>query len=483
MKKIKKASKTKKLKKISRTEKITLEKAKTAKVSKQGLDLFFKAENIALIGASHEVNKIGNVLFKNLIGAKTVFPVNPNVDVIMNRHSFKSVLEIEEKIDLAIIAVKAELVPDVVEQCGKKKIKAVLIISSGFSEVGNEKLNAKLKGILEKYDIKCIGPNCLGILDLHSELDAIFLTQQRLKRPDQGKIAFLSQSGALGGALLGNMADKKIGISKFISYGNAINLNECDFLEYLGDDPETSVICFYVEQIRDGKRFIEVAKKISKEKPIIVLKGGMTEQGNKATLSHTGSLAGDARIYSGVFKQVNAIQVRNLEDLFSVANLFEKFSDFKEKIKGKRVQVITNGGGYGIICSDKIVEDNLELSELSQMTKVKLKKFMPVFANIGNPLDLMGDVTNERYKLALEACLDDNNIDLVLLVVLYQTPLINEDIVGIISQAQDLKKKPIVVVMNSNKFEESIKEDLEEKGVACFEFPEEAVRAIEKFLK
>ncbi len=482
MKKQKNARKSKTFSTYQKTS-FSTEVKKTAKLSKQGLDIFFKAENIALIGASHELNKIGNVLFKNLIGSKTVFPVNPNVEVIMNRHSFKSVLEIEEKIDLAIIAVKAEFVPDVVEQCGKKKIKAVLIISSGFSETGNEKLNNKLKNVLDKYNIKCIGPNCLGIYDSYSELDAIFLTQQRLKRPEQGKIAFLSQSGALGGALLGNMADKKIGISKFISYGNAINLNECDFLEYLGNDAETKVICFYVEQIKDGKRFIEVAKKISKEKPLIILKGGMTEQGNKATLSHTGSLAGDARVYSGVFKQVNAIQVENMEDLFSVASLFDKFSDFKEKIKGKRIQVITNGGGYGIVCSDNIAKSNLELSELAPTTKTKIKKFMPAFANIGNPLDLMGDVTNERYKLALEACLDDTNIDLILLVVLYQTPLINGDIVEIISQAQKLRKKPIIVVMNNNKYEESIQESLEEKEVACFEFPEDAIRAIEKFLK
>ena len=282
----KKVNKTKP--KTARKREIIESKPEKVKISKQGLDGFFKAENLALIGASHEINKIGNVLFKNLIKTKTVFPVNPNIDVIMNRHSFKSVLEIEDKIDMAIIAVKAELVPEVVEQCGKKKIKNVLIISSGFAEAGNKKLNEKLKNCLEKYDIKCIGPNCLGIYDAYSDLDAIFLTQQRLKRPTQGKISFISQSGALGGALLGTMADRKIGISKFVSYGNAINLNECDYLEYLGNDPETSVICVYVEQIKDGKRFLEIGKKVAKEKPIIVLKGGMTEKGNKAAMSHTG---------------------------------------------------------------------------------------------------------------------------------------------------------------------------------------------------
>jgi len=475
--------------KIKDTNIIKMKKTKTArkiiktvKLAKnpKGLDAFFKAENIALIGASHEQNKIGNVLMKNLLKNKTVFPVNPNVDLIMNRHCFKTVLEIEDKIDFALIAVKAEFVPDVVEQCGKKKIKNVLVISSGFSEIGNEKLNENLKSKLEKYNINCIGPNCLGIYDSFSELDAIFLSQQRLKRPLQGKISFLSQSGALGGAMLGNLAEKKIGISKFISYGNAINLNECDFLEYLSEDENTSVICFYVEQIRDGKRFLEVAKKVSSKKPLIVFKGGVTEQGNRAALSHTGSLAGDSKIYEGIFRQVNAIQVDNLEDLFFVANLFEKFENFKNI--DEKIQVITNGGGYGIICADQIEKNGLKLAEFSPKIKEKLKKEIPQ-VNITNPLDLMGDVTNERYKIALDNCLNDPANDLILLVVLYQTPLINEDIVEVVSGMNNKRKKPIVLVIQKTESEFNISEMLEDKGLACFEFPENEIRVLKKFLR
>ena len=465
-------------KKIKTVKKVKVIK-KSMEKQKQGLSAFFKAENIALIGASHEPNKIGNVLMKNLLKNKTVFPVNPNADVIMNRHSFKSVLEIEDKIDLAIIAVKAEFVPEVVEQCGKKKIKNVIIISSGFSEIGNEKLNEQLRLKLEKYNIKCIGPNCLGIYDSYSELDAIFLTPQRLKRPIQGKISFVSQSGALGGAMLDNMAEKRMGISKFISYGNALNLNECDYLEYLMNDENTGVVCLYVEQIKDGKRFLEVAKKLTKSKPLIVFKGGVTEAGNKAALSHTGSLAGDSKIYEGVFKQVGAIQVENLEDLFSVANLFEKFGNLK---KGVKIQTITNGGGYGIICTDQIAKNNLKLAEFSSKTREKLKKELPAIINIGNPIDLMGDVTNERYKIVLNACLEDSNIDIILLVVLYQTPLINEDIVDVILEAYEKNKKPIVVVIPKSS-ESSVTDSLSEKGVVLFEFPENAIRVLKKFIE
>ncbi len=465
--------------KNKKTKKIRKKIEKSMEKQKPGLDAFFKAEKIALIGASHEQNKVGNVLMKNLLKNKTVFPVNPNTDLVMNRHSFKSVLEIEDKIDFAVIAVKAELVLEIVEQCGKKKIKNVLIISSGFSEVGNEKLNEQLKSKLEKYNIKCIGPNCLGIYDSFSELDCIFLSQQKLKRPLQGKISFLSQSGALGGAMLDSMAEKKIGISKFISYGNALNLNECDFLEYLMDDENTKVICFYVEQIKDGKRFLDVAKKVSSKKPLIIFKGGTTGEGNKAALSHTGSLAGNAKIYEGIFKQVNAIQVENLEDLFFVADLFEKFENFKNL--GSRIQIITNGGGYGIICADQIAKNDLKLAEFSSKSKEKLKKEFPRL-NLNNPLDLMGDVTNDMYKKALETCLDDINIDLILLVILYQTPLINEDIVDIVSEINNKGKKPIVLVVPKTASEVSISELLEDKGLVCFEFPENAVRALKKFL-
>jgi acetate---CoA ligase (ADP-forming) len=466
-----------KKKEIIELEEKQAKKEKTP-VKKHPLDVFFKAESIAVIGASHEPGKVGNVIFKNLFQRKKVYPVNPNADEIFHVKCYKSVLDIEDKIDLAIIAVKAEIVPLVVEECGKKKIKNVVIVSSGFKEVGNNLLDKKLQQVLEKYKIRCIGPNCLGIYDSSSELDCIFISKQKLKRPEQGKISFLSQSGALGAALLDIASQKKIGIAKFISYGNAINLNESDFLEYLAEDHETKVICFYVEQIKQPG-FFEIAKKVSKVKPVVVFKGGSTQEGSNAVLSHTGSLAGDSRIYQGIFKQVGFIQVENLEDLFSVASLFEKFSDFK--ITGKRIGVITNGGGYGIICTDNIIKQGLELANLSSSTKNFLKKIN--LMNIENPLDLMGDVTDARYKLALESYLQDSGIDFILAVLLYQTPLLTEEIVEIIGNAANSKKKPIIVVTTRSEAETSIFEKLEDKKVTCFEFPEQAIRAIKKFLE
>jgi acetyl coenzyme A synthetase (ADP forming)-like protein len=474
-----------KVKAMKKIKKMKVVKEKSVKIQKvkniskgSGLDMFFKAEKIAVIGASHETGKIGNVIFRNLYQRKTVYPVNPNASEIFHVKCYKSVLEIEDNIDLAIIAIKADFVPAAVEECGKKKIKNVVIVSAGFKEVGNNLLDKKLHDALEKYGIRCIGPNCLGILDSYSELDSIFLSKQKLKRPSAGGISFISQSGALGGMILDMASQKRYGIAKFISYGNAMNLNECDFLEYLGKDPETKVICLYVEQIKEGERFFDVAREVSKTKPVLVFKGGMTQEGSKAVLSHTGSLAGDGRIYQGVFKQTGLIQVDRLEDLFGAAGLFEKFSKFT--IKDKRIGIITNGGGIGVVCADNIIKNNLKIAEIETSTKAFLKKNLPQTINATNPIDLMGDTTDERYKIALETYLQDKNVDFIVVVVLYQTPLVTEGVAEIIARAAEINKKPIIVLTSGS--EEGILSRLEDKGILSFEFPEEAIEAVKKFL-
>jgi acyl-CoA synthetase (NDP forming) len=456
---------------------------KTINSGKNKIDGFFKAQNIAVIGAAREPNKIGHIILRNLMANKTVYPVNPNADEIMRLKCYKSVIDIEDKIDLAVIAVKSDLVPQVVIECGKKRIPRVVIISSGFDEIGRTDLSKKLKKALDKYGIAAIGPNCLGIYDSYNEFDGIFLPKQKVKRPEQGGISFISQSGALGATLLDMAAERKYGISKFISYGNAVNLNECDFLEYLVEDENTKVICMYIEQVKDGKRFVELAKRVSKIKPIIVFKGGVTEQGNKATLSHTGSLAGDAQIYQGIFKQTGLVQVDMLEDLFGVAKLFEKILNDKYKINGKRIQIITNGGGYGIISTDNIIKNEMTMAELSANTRKTFEKNLPGIS-IKNPIDLLGDTTNERYKLAISALLNENNVDMIMIVLLYQTPFLTEDIVDVLSEIDQSKKKPIVVVTSRSSYGNytNITEKLADKGIVCFEFPEQAARAMGKVL-
>ena len=438
---------------------------------------FFSSKNIAIIGVSREAKKVGHVIFRNFIDSNyqgNIFIINPNAEEILGRKAYKSILEIKDKIDLVVIAVPAAFVLKSVEECGKKKIKNVIIVTSGFSEVGNSSLEEKLAKLLKKYKIRCIGPNCLGVFDGHTRLDTLFLPRYRLTRPKQGGIGFIVQSGAVGSTILDISTQQGYGCSKFISYGNALNTDESDLLEYLGQDENTKVICMYIEGIKDGRKFLRIAKIVARKKPVIVIKGGLTEKGGKATMSHTGSLAGKAEIYLGAFKQSNIIHVNSLEEMFEAAKILEKTS----KPKGNRVQIITNGGGYGILASDALVNNKLEFAELASKTKKELKKVLPPLAVVDNPMDLIGDATTERYKIAIEASLKDDNVDILLVIALYQTPLLSTDIVDIITEANDFHKKPIIVVSAGAEFTEVLSKSLEENGIPTFMFPENAVRAV-----
>ena len=436
---------------------------------------FFTPKSIAVIGVSKNPKKVGSIIFNNLLTSysKKIIPINPKQKTIKGIKTFPSVLDVKRKIDLAIIAIPANFVIQTIEQCGKKGIKNVIIVSSGFAEIGNKRLEYELYKSLEKYKIKCVGPNCLGIYDAHSKFDSLFLPISQLTRPKPGSISFISQSGALGSALVDLAAYENYGFAKFISYGNATNLSETDYLEYLGKDKQTKVICMYIEAIKDGRKFIQVAKKI--KKPIIVIKGGKTERGSKATISHTGSLAGSYEIYKGAFKQSNIIIADSLQEMFHIAKLFT----ILPQPKGKRVQVITNGGGYGIVTTDALEESNISLSKLTQKTKKRLTALFPKICSINNPMDLVGDATDERYKIAIDAAIRDPNIDVILTVLLPQTPLITKNI---IKQLKPFKtKKPMIfIVTGGERTKPFVK--LLEKHFPVFEFPSEAVRAIKKFL-
>tara|TARA_Y100000310_G_scaffold340209_1_gene435213 strand:+ start:3331 stop:4725 length:1395 start_codon:yes stop_codon:yes gene_type:complete len=445
------------------------------------LNNFFKPKTIVVIGVSRNPNKVGHVIFKNILDGNfngEVIPVNPKISQILHFKVYPSVSRIKKHIDLAIIAVPAKLVLNIVKQCNKKNIKDLLIISSGFGEVGNTILEQQLKELLNKNKIRAIGVNCLGILDSHNSLDTLFIPRYRLKRPSPGSISFVCQSGAVGAAILDIATEQGHKFSKFISYGNATNIDESDLLEYLSKDENTKVICLYVEGIKNGEKFYKTIKKVSKIKPIIALKGGLTKEGSEATISHTGALAGKKEVYFGIFKQAGVIRASTLEEMFNLASLVEK----EIKFCGNRIQIITNGGGYGIISTDNIsTSKNIKLASLSSTTVKKLKKLLPS-VNIRNPLDLMGDATTDRYRIALESCIKDKNIDAILLIALYQTPLITTDIVEVISEFHRETLKPIIVISTGAEFTENLSESLEENNIPTFEFPENAISSIDKLM-
>jgi acetyl coenzyme A synthetase (ADP forming)-like protein len=442
---------------------------------------FFTAQSIAVIGASREQGKIGNVIFANFLrpGFKgRVYPVNPRATDILGRKCYASVRDIPDKVELAVIAVPAQFVPKVLDDCGKKAVTHAVIVTSGFKEAGNKKLDGELRKALERNKILAVGPNCLGTFNTENRLDTLFLPPDRLLRPKAGGISFLSQSGALSSAALDLAAQEGFGFAKFVSYGNAMNVDEADYLEYFASDPATKVICAYIEGVHDGKKFLEAAKKAAKAKPVIVLKGGITAAGSKATLSHTGSLAGAAEVYLGVFRQAGLIVAYDLEEVFDYLKIFEKLTVLP---KGNRVQVITNGGGYGIITADEItLSKHLKMAELSPDTVKELKKSFPPFAALNNPLDVLGDATEGRYQLAIDACLKDKNNDILLVVILPQTPLLNLDALS--AQVVDLSrkaKKPLVAIVTGSEFATRFARKLEDKGIPCYEFPVRAVRALD----
>ncbi|MFA5141518.1 MAG: CoA-binding protein [Candidatus Woesearchaeota archaeon] len=441
------------------------------------LDKFFKAKTVAVIGVSENPSKVGHVIFRNFIEegfSGKVYPVNPNLESILGYTCYKSVLDIPGEVELGIVAIPAKIILSTIKECGKKGIHDLVIITSGFDEIGNHSLAADMKKLLDQYKIRVIGPNCLGVYDAHTKLDSLFLPADRLQRPSAGGISFVCQSGAAGSALLDLAAYENYGFAKFISYGNAVNVNETDIIEYLGNDPDTKVICLYVEGVKAGRRFIDVCQKVSLKKPIVAIKGGVSEAGAAAAMSHTGSLAGSAAVYEGVFKQAGVLQVPFLRDMFSYARILET----SVKPAGKRIQIITNGGGYGILCTDAIERYGLEMAHMDAKTQAELKKHFSELVIVNNPIDLIGDADNERYRLSITAALNDKNVDIVLVVLLFQTPLITSEIVSIVSELTERQKKPIVTISTGGDYTRELQEKLSRKGVPTFTFPNEAVKAI-----
>lgn len=438
---------------------------------------FFDPKSVAIIGASRDPAKPGHVIFRNFLEGTfkgSVYPVNPRARELFGQPCYKSVLDIPAKIDLAVIIVPAPAVPQVLEECGRAGIKATVIISAGFKEVGNTRLENRVKSIAERHNIRIIGVNCIGIYDPYSGVDTIFNPRYKLERPEKGSISFITQSGALGTVVLDWMAMKGYKISKFISYGNATDINETDLIKYLAKDDTTSVICAYFEGLEQGRKFFNTAKELSKKKPIIAQKGGTTPAGHRAVASHTGSLAGAAEIYSAAFKQSGIIQAANMEELFDFARLLST----QPLPRGDRVQIITDGGGFGVMMVDSLVKNGLQLATMSPPRTRILKSYFPDYFVLGNPIDLTGDATSEHYATALEQTLRDPCIDMIALIVLFQVPSLTPEVTEVITEASRRSTKPIVVIAAGGRYTEVLKKSLEDSGVPCFSCPARAAKAL-----
>lgn len=388
------------------------------------------------------MGSVGNDLVKNLASGfmGKIYPVNPKGGELYGLSVVTDVKHLPNGVDLALIAVPAPIVPKVMEAAGKKKIKAVIVISAGFKEIGNVLLENKIVKIARQYKMTLVGPNCLGVMNPHSNLNASFSPTM----PEAGGIAFLSQSGALGVAVSDYAKAEHLGFSKFLSIGNKAALDEAELLEYLANDDTTKVIMLYVEQLSEFERLIRVAHKIRRKKhpkPIIVLKSGQTAAGAAAAQSHTGSLAGNDALYDALFREAGMIRANSIEELFLYAECFL----YNPLLLRDKVAVVTNAGGAGILATDALVKEGLTLAELSVATVTKLKSFLPESASTHNPVDILGDAKAERYQQTLEVVIADKAVDAVVVLL---TPQSMTEVDGTARAILSLKKaseKPIVV--------------------------------------
>jgi acetyl coenzyme A synthetase (ADP forming)-like protein len=446
----------------------------------QNLKHVFSPHSVAIVGASETPNKIGNVLLRNFLDTKfpgKLYPVNPKYTELVGLKCYPKVSEIPGKVDCVIIATPAETVPDIVEDCAGKKVGGIIILSGGFEEVKRNDLAERIRKIAVENDMPLIGPNCLGVFNPYTKVDSIFLPRYKLERPKAGGIAFITQSGAVGSTVLDLGAYYGLGVSKFISYGNSTVLDEADYLEYLVHDKETDVIILYIEGAKDGRKLLETMKKVNKVKPIIALKAGRGTGGQAAARSHTGNIAGSYLAYQAAFKQAKVTEAEGITEVFDFVKIFHQ-----PKPKGNRIAVITNGGGVGVLTADSIESEGLALAVFSEDTKKEMAKILPSYGNVANPLDLVADAGVEAYSRAIDMMMKDENIDALLIVVLTQTPPIDERIIHVLTKASDERKKPVAVISIGGTYTEAYRKILESKGVPSFNSPAAAVKAMGKLI-
>ncbi len=439
-------------------------------------------KSVAVIGASDKPGKVGTAILQNYLDVGfqgEIYPVNiAGYDKIMGLKAYRSILDVKRPVDLAVIAVPAEVSVKVLAECGKAKAKGVVVVTSGFAEVGNVKLQEQLAATARRYSLPVIGPNCLGVMDTRSRNDTLFLPTSKIARPKVGGVSFVSQSGSVGSSTLDLISDAGFGLSKFISYGNAAVVDEVDILNYLAHDDDTKVIVFYIEGARRGRELIEVAKKATRLKPVIIIKGGVTPMGAGAAHSHTASLAGSGEAYKSVFRQFGFITAETLEDLTYFAKIF----DTQQLVTGKRIAILTNGGGHGVIATDALYNAGLQMASLSKETERTLRKGMPPIVNIRLPLDIGGDADSARFSAALDALSHDSNIDAILSIVLFQTPGADESVADSIINLASKKLKPLVVMSAGSEYTQSHVRLMEEAGIPVYDSPDVAARALKALI-
>lgn len=440
------------------------------------LKAFFEPESVAVIGASANPDKLGHSVLKNLVEGGyaqkgKIYPINPGGGEILGQRAYPSVLDVTDPIDLAVIVIPYPYVPEALRLCGKKGIPAAIVISAGFREAGMEGLEREreLVQIAKEYNIRLVGPNCLGVIDTFTPLNASFAAST----PPDGPMAFMSQSGALGTAVLDIALAGRLGLSKFVSLGNKADVNEIDLLQAWAEDPHTQVIMIYSEGIPNGQEFIEVARKITRRKPVVAIKSGVTQSGSRAVSSHTGSLAGSEQAYQAAFRQAGILRADSMEALFDMALAI----GYQPVLAGDRIAIITNAGGPGILATDALERAGLSIARFEVETIHALEQYLPDAASAANPVDVLGDARADRYRFALKTVAADPNVDGLLVVLTPQAMTEIEDTAQAVGDLAAEIDKPILACFMGEARVKTGVSILNEHGVPNYPFPERASRA------
>lgn len=458
--------------KIILNEEIRKGSISTAKPNRDHMETFFTPKSVALVGASATPGKIGNSILDSLANHDyrgKIYPINPKAKDIFGRKCYASVADIPGKVDLVVISVDLSAIPPVLEDCAKKGIHNIVVVSGGGKELGGQRAEyeAEIKRLSEKHNIRIIGPNCIGMFNAANRLDCAFQGQARMVRAKLGSVALLSQSGTMGISFL-ETADS-FGLSKMVSYGNRSDVDEADMIWYLANDPQTSVIALYVEGFGDGRKFVNTARRVMKEakKPVVIWKSGRTEIGAKQAASHTGSLGGSNAIIMGAFKQAGIISVDSYQELAAVA----KALAWQPAAKGNRAAMTSNGAGPMIGGIDHFDRLGLELATVSAKSLKGMQKYFPPTYVIGkgNPVDVTGGANADDYKFVIQTFMKDPNVDIVMPWFVFQDDPLEETIIDHLAKFSKQRKKPLLVGGNGGPYTQKVSALIEGKGVPVYD--------------
>ena len=466
------------------------------------LDAFFNPRSVAVVGATKKVDKAGHVIFKNLAANKMrgvfkgeLFPVNPGEESILGFKCYPSITSIPGEIELVVVIVPAKIVPTVMQEAAAKKVKAAIIISSGFKEVGNAELEDQVVAAAKAGGTRVLGPNCLGVFYSKTGVDTLFLPETKVlttgddvvatPRPMPGNIAMVTQSGAFGVAALDFLTGRQMGVSKFVSFGNKCDVTESEILNYLLHDKETRVILLYVEDVKSGREFLRVARKVTMKKPVVVIKSGKSAAGARAAASHTGAIAGSDKIYDAAFEQTGVIRARDMEEFFDIG----KGLAMQPPALGRNIGILTDAGGPGVMTVDECELNGLTVEHFSEETNRKFQQLKDQgvilkIAATNNPVDLTGSVTDDMFEVAADLMFQDRGIHGVILLGLHHMPGLREKYIDSVVAVANKYAKPIVMCdIGETEMALYTRYRFDKLGIPSYPSPEDAARAMAALVK